>query len=190
MILVFSSTLQLRFRSLGHNRARFFTNDGGVFRIDHDQAFQQTTNVRYQWKANGPWAAFTWRYDSGLVSGDVATLEDVLGLSAAEQAAIGFFCGGNVATPDNQLTAAQCNESNFGAKRVRIPAPGTEDDDRNPPRVAARHLFDIGVGTENLFGGKDHSHVSLRFTVSNVTNKNALYNFHSTFSGTHFVAPR
>jgi hypothetical protein len=30
----------------------------------------------------------------------------------------------------------------------------------------------------------------LRFTVINLTNKEALYNFLSTFSGTHFVTPR
>jgi hypothetical protein len=32
--------------------------------------------------------------------------------------------------------------------------------------------------------------VTLRFTVTNLTNNVALYNFHSTFSGTHFVTPR
>ena len=32
--------------------------------------------------------------------------------------------------------------------------------------------------------------VPLRFTVLNLTNKEALYNFLSTFSGTHFVTPR
>jgi outer membrane receptor protein involved in Fe transport len=32
--------------------------------------------------------------------------------------------------------------------------------------------------------------VSLTLTVINLTNKVALYNFLSTFSGTHFVAPR
>jgi hypothetical protein len=30
----------------------------------------------------------------------------------------------------------------------------------------------------------------LRFSVINLTDKVALYNFLSTFSGTHFVAPR
>jgi hypothetical protein len=30
----------------------------------------------------------------------------------------------------------------------------------------------------------------LRFAVSNLTNQVALYNFQSTFSGTHFVNPR
>jgi hypothetical protein len=178
------------YTTVGHNRARFFPVDGNPFRIDHDQKFQQTTNVRYQWRANGPWAAFTWRYDNGLVAGDVADLDSVLGLSAAEQSAIGLSCGSNAATPDNQLTSRECNEGNLNATRVRIPAPGTADDDHNPPRVAPRHLFDIGFGTDNLFAQKDHSHVTARFTVSNFTNKIALYNFHSTFSGTHFVAPR
>jgi hypothetical protein len=176
------------YTTMGHNRARYFTADGAVFRIDHDQAFQQTTNLRYQWNRSGPWAAFTWRYDSGLVAGEVASLADALALTPAEQAAIGFFCGGQVATPDSGIDS--CSSSNFGATRLKIPAPGTADDDRNPPRLAARHLFDIGVGTDNLFGQKDHSHVTLRFTISNFTNKVALYNFHSTFSGTHFVAPR
>src|SRR6202022_795198 len=43
----------------------------GVFRIDHDQAFQQSTHVQYQWKSTGPWIGFNWRYDSGLVAGAV-----------------------------------------------------------------------------------------------------------------------
>ena len=62
-----------------------------VFRIDHDQAFQQTTNVRYQHGDNGPWISFTWRYDSGLVAGAVGSLEDALALTGAQQSAIGFF---------------------------------------------------------------------------------------------------
>jgi hypothetical protein len=41
----------------------------GVFRIDHDEKFNQTTHFQYQpWK-NGPWMGFNWRYDSGLVAG-------------------------------------------------------------------------------------------------------------------------
>jgi len=36
----------------------------------------------------------------------------------------------------------------------------------------------------------DHYKWSLRFMVINLTNKTALYNFLSTFSGTHFVTPR
>jgi hypothetical protein len=113
-------------------------------------------------------------------------LADALSLTAAEQAAIGFFCGDQHATPDTGISS--CN-SNFGATRLAIPAEGTADDDRNPPRIAPRHLFDIGVGTDHLLQHNE-SHVTLRFTVSNVANNIALYNFHSTFSGTHFIAPR
>ena len=32
--------------------------------------------------------------------------------------------------------------------------------------------------------------MTLRFAVENLTNKVTLYNFLSTFSGTHFVPPR
>jgi len=176
------------FTTMGHNRARFFTTDGGVFRIDHDQKFQQTTNVRYQLKRNGPWGAFTWRYDSGLVAGSVASLADALALTPAEQAAIGFFCGGQRANPDNGIDS--CNSGSFGATRLKIPAEGAGDDDHNPPRIAPRNIFDIGFGTDNLFRQDNNSHVTVRFTISNFTNKIALYNFQSTFSGTHFVAPR
>jgi hypothetical protein len=178
------------YTTIGHNRARYFPVGGSPFRIDHDQAFQQTTNLRYQWKAHGPWGGFTWRYDSGLVAGAVGTLDDVLGLTAAEQSAIGFFCGNVKATPDRHLTSAECNDSNFGATRVQIPATGTENDDHNPPRIAPHNIFDLGMGVDNLFAQKDSSRVTLKVTVSNLTNNIALYNFHSTFGGTHFMGPR
>jgi len=45
------------------------------------------------------------------------------------------------------------------------------------------------VGHENLFHG-DRYKWSLQASVINLTNKTALYNFLSTFSGTHFVTPR
>jgi hypothetical protein len=72
---------------------------------------------------------------------------------------------------------------------VTIPADGTENDDKNPPRVAPRNLFDVALGEDNLFHG-DRYKWSLRISVINLTNKEALYNFLSTFSGTHFVSPR
>jgi hypothetical protein len=179
------------YTTLGHNRARYFPVGGSVFRIDHDQAFQQTSNFRYQWKKNGPWGSFTWRYDSGLVAGDVRDLPTVLGLTGAEQLAIGFRCGSNLPTLSAPLTSSQCNNSNYSTQRVRIPAPGTENDDTNPARIAPRNILDAGFGVDNLFRqAQEKSHVTLRFTISNLTNNVALYNFHSTFSGTHFVTPR
>ena len=82
-----------------------------------------------------------------------------------------------------------CAPSQYGSTLVKIPAPGTENDDKNPPRIAPRHLFDVAVGHDNLFHG-DRYRWSARVTVINVTNQEALYNFLSTFSGTHFVTPR
>jgi hypothetical protein len=162
----------------------------GDFRIDHDQKFNATTNVQYVFnKPLGIWAALSWRYDSGLVAGSVATLEDALALTGDQQAAIGFFCGSQVATRDTPLTTASCSASNFGATRLLIPAEGTADPLNNPPRIAPRHLFDLGIGADNLLH-TDKAKLRVRFSVINLTNKEALYNFLSTFSGTHFVTPR
>ena len=70
--------------TFGHTRARYFPPENGglvpqgadlgsgVFRIDHDQAFQSTANLRYQRK-NAEYIAWTWRYDSGLVVSGVRT---------------------------------------------------------------------------------------------------------------------
>jgi hypothetical protein len=67
--------------------------------------------------------------------------------------------------------------------------PGKENDDRNPPRVAPRNLFDLAVGDDNLFHGERYKW-SLTLTAINVTDKRTLYNSLSTFSGTHYVTPR
>jgi hypothetical protein len=72
---------------------------------------------------------------------------------------------------------------------VKVPAPGTEDDDHNPPRIQSRNLFDMAVGDDNLFRG-DRYRWSLRVEAINITNNYVLYNFLSTFSGTHYVTPR
>jgi hypothetical protein len=166
---------------------------GGVFRIDHDERFNQTTHLQYQPFRNGPWIGFNWRYDSGLVAGtvpfaaDTTTPVDLTGLTADQQLQAGLFCGTTFPTLSSPLTG--CAPSQFGSTRVTIPAPGTENDDHNPPRIAPRHLFDLSVGDDNLFRG-DKYKWSLRLTAVNLTNKVALYNFLSTFSGTHFVSPR
>jgi hypothetical protein len=158
-----------------------------VFRIDHDQALEQTTNLRYQPKKNGPWASFTWRYDSGEVAGAVATLAQVYALTGDQQASIGFHCGSSYASIGNPITS--CPSGNASANLVNIPKAGTENDDTNPPRVAPRNLFDVAVGDDNLFH-TDRLRYRLQLTAVNITNVVALYNFLSTFSGTHFLSPR
>ena len=82
-----------------------------------------------------------------------------------------------------------CPASQYGSSLVSIPAAGTEDDDHNPPRIAPRNLFDMAVGYDNIFHNDKHQW-SARLTVVNLTNRVALYNFLSTFSGTHYVTPR
>jgi hypothetical protein len=172
--------------------------NGSVFRIDHDEKFNSTTHLQYQpWK-RGPWAGFNWRYDSGLVAGAVPDFATALALDGDGQAAIGLYCAGPsgvrifatlTAPLSNGLASCGPNPTGTGAIRVSIPANGTENDDKNPPRVAPRNLFDLAVGQDDLFHG-DRYKWSLRVTLVNLTNKEALYNFLSTFSGTHFVSPR
>ncbi len=82
-----------------------------------------------------------------------------------------------------------CPASQYGSTLLQIPAPGTENDDHNPPRIAGRNLFDVAVGDDNLFKG-DRYKWSFTLTAINIANKLALYNFLSTFSGTHYVTPR
>ncbi len=161
---------------------------GSVFRIDHDERFNQTSHLQYQpWK-RGPWLGFNWRYDSGLVAGAVPDYATALTFDGDQQAAIGLFCGGTFATLSTPLTSCPAGLPR-GATRLTIPADGTQNPDKNPARIAPRNLFDVSAGDDDLFHG-DRYKWSLRFTVINLTNKEALYNFLSTFSGTHFVSPR
>ena len=53
-----------------------------------------------------------------------------------------------------------------------------------------RHVFNLGIGTDNLFHTEKKMRVTGSFEIANLTNKAALYNFLSTFSGTHFLQPR
>ncbi len=174
------------------------------FRIDHDELFEQNTHVQYQIGKRGPWLGFNWRYDSGLVAGPVPcaggncangpdgtdSVVDVSNLTPDQQFEAGLFCGTVHATPTMPISPnGLCPASEYGSTLISIPAAGTENDDKNPPRISPRSLFDAAIGDDNLFHA-DRYRWSARFTVINLTNKEALYNFLSTFSGTHYVTPR
>jgi hypothetical protein len=189
---------------------------GYPFRIDHDEKFNQTTHIQYQMPfKHGPqhdlWIGFNWRYDSGLTAGSVpcynstsdpnspcgaSTLPDgtpaidlaATGLTADQEFQAGLACNGVKATPTQALPAL-CSATGLTSNLVSIPAPNTENDDKNPPRIAARNLFDASIGDDNLFHTEKYKW-SLRLTGVNLTDKYALYNFLSTFSGTHYVTPR
>ena len=53
-----------------------------------------------------------------------------------------------------------------------------------------RNIFNLGIGTDNLLHREGKRRYTASVEISNLTNKVALYNFLSTFSGTHFLQPR
>jgi hypothetical protein len=192
---------------------------GLPFRIDHDEKFNQTSHIQYTLSRgkmlNGLWGGFNWRFDSGLTAGSVpcyntfsndpnsacgtpdnptsTTLNGepaviLSGLTADEQFQAGLTCNGVKATPTTPLPAV-CPASEYTSTLVDIPAPGKGDADLDPPRIQHRSLFDASIGKDNIFHA-DRYKIDLDLTAINVTDKYALYNFLSTFSGTHYVTPR
>jgi hypothetical protein len=113
---------------------------------------------------------------------------DLSQLTADQEFQAGLMCNGMRATPGNKLPDV-CAASQFSSGLLQIPAPDTGNNDHNPARIAARNLFDMSVGKENLFHA-DRYKVNLDLTAVNITDKYALYNFLSAFSGTHYVSPR
>jgi hypothetical protein len=192
--------------TFGHTRARYFPPEtgglipqgaplaGGVFRIDHDQAFQSTLSLRYQRPHNGEWIALTERFDSGLVVSGIPDAGFALAtLTPNQQVSIGLACNGVYATVASPLS--DCN-GRVTSKLITLPQggyggfPSQENDDHNPDRVKPRNVFNLGVGTDNLLHREGNRRITASLDIDNLTNKAALYNFLSTFSGTHFLQPR
>ncbi len=186
--------------TFGHTRARYYPpEDGGlipqgaglangVFRIDHDQAFQSTLNLRYQRPKNAEWIAFTDRFDSGeVVSGVPDAGFAMSSLTPNQQVTIGLACAGQFATPTDPIRA--CGGL-VTSKLITLPQIGKENDDHNPDRVKPRNILNLGIGTDNLFHTEKVQRWTASLSIDNLMNKVALYNFLSTFSGTHFVEPR
>ncbi len=185
---------------------------GLPFRIDHDERYNETTHFQYQIPGKrSPWYSLNWRFDSGEVAGALpcynplsndpnsacGTTSTLLNgqpavnlssLDADEEFEAGLECNGVRATPGHPLPA-ECLASQFTSSLVSIPAPGSGDNDHDPPRVQPRSLIDMSLGEDNLFHG-DRYKWGAQLTAINVTDKYALYNFLSTFSGTHYVTPR
>ena len=188
---------------------------GLPFRIDHDEKYNETTHFQYQipWK-HMPWYSFNWRFDSGLVAGNAPcygttdpnspcllssttlngqpaiSMVNAFGvpLTADQEFEAGFACNGVRATPLSALPGV-CPATQFTSSLISIPAPNKGDNDTNPQRIDPRSLFDMALGEDNLFHG-DKYKWGAQVTAINLTDKYALYNFLSTFSGTHYVTPR
>jgi len=170
--------------SFGHTRARYFPpQDGGVlpnslgtgvFRIDHDQAYQSNANFRYQRPKNAEWVSLIWRFDSGLVVSGIPDTSAALALTPAQQSTLGLSCVGG-----------KC-QSNL----IDIPTTAQANPDHDPARVKPRNVFNLALGTDNLLHNEKSRRIVASLTIANLTDKTAVYNFLSTFSGTHFIQPR
>jgi hypothetical protein len=198
--------------TFGHTRARYFPPEtgglvpqgaplvAGVFRIDHDQAFQSTVNLRYQRPHNAEWISLVYRYDSGLVVSGIPDAGFALSvLSPNQQVSIGLACNGAFATVANPLSDCVGPGGKQGlvtSKLLTLPQggydnfPSQENDDHNPDRVKSRNVFNLAIGTDNLLHAEGRRRITASVEIENLTDKVALYNFLSTFSGTHFLPPR
>jgi hypothetical protein len=158
----------------------------GVFRVDPDEIFNQTTHLQYQpWK-RGRWFGLNWRYDSGQVAGAVPCSGPTATCFTSTSVADGgapAIPGGEVAlvnaisglplTADQEFQAGLSAMANLplqtrwdrrlpraarrGSIYVQVPAPGQENDDHNPQRVQPRNLFDIAVGHATVSMANDTS---------------------------------
>ena len=161
---------------------------GSVFRIDHDEMFNQTTHLQYQpWK-RGPWFGFNWRYDSGLVAGPVPCAggncdsgpndyrcdRGCIRTDAGSAIPSGTVLRRRVCHADDVRSAADQSpcarhlSTDPSSSRFPRRAPKTTTTIRRA--LHPRNLFDIAVGDDNLFNG-DRYKWSARFTVINLTNK-------------------
>ena len=187
---------------------------GFPFRIDHDERYNENLHFKYSSPfRKSLYYSFNWRYDSGMVAGSVPCYGpddpnsscgqysmivngqpavDLTSLTADEQFQSGLTCNGVKATQTTAIPGGYCLASELTSNLVKIPAPGTENDDHNPPRIQPRNLFDMEMGDDNIvhFGPNERYKFGAKLTAINVTDKYSLYNFLSTFSGTHYVTPR
>jgi hypothetical protein len=144
--------------------------------------------------------ALTYRYDSGLVVSGIPDAGAAIGLlSPNQQVSIGLACNGVFATVANPITDCTLPGGKIGlvtSKLITLPQggygpfPSEEDNDHNPDRVKPRNVFNLGIGTDNLLHSEGNRRYTASVEITNLTNKVALYNFLSTFSGTHFLQPR
>ena len=164
-----------------------------------------TAHLQYQpWKT-GPWFGFNWRYDSGLVAGPVpcagGNCENgpvgTIQYRGRVRIDAGSAVPGGAILRQRARDADHADQLHRACVRLRCTGPRSSRFRRRGLKttitirraIAPRSLFDVAVGDDNLFHG-DRYKWSLRLTAINVTNKYALYNFLSTFSGTHYVTPR
>ncbi len=180
--------------------------------LEYNLPFRKSVYVSFNWKfdsglvagstpcynindPNSACAGYSFDANGNPLTVNGAPAIDLSSFTADEEFQAGLACDGVKATQTMALqTNGQpiCDAAGLTSNLVKIPVPGTEDDDKNPQRIQPRNLFDMELGDENLvhFGSSERYKIGARVTAVNLSNKYALYNFLSTFSGTHYVTPR
>jgi hypothetical protein len=144
--------------------------------------------------------ALTYRFDSGLVVSGIPDAGAAMSLLTPNQeVSIGLACNGTYATAANPIANCINPDGTRGTVTSKLitlpqggygPFPSQENDDHNPDRVKPRNVFNLAIGTDNLFHREGPRRFTASMEIANLTNVVALYNFLSTFSGTHFLQPR
>jgi hypothetical protein len=164
------------FFTISHVRSRLFGPELGgisfsapynnVARPDHDEGLAMNLNFRYQLGRRGPWINTSYRYDGGLVAVAVPNISTALRLTGDEQQQMGLHCGADFATIATPLRSCA---GSISATRIRIPPPGTENDDLNPPPIAVRNTVDVSVGEDNLMQHENQA-LGAKVEVVNLNN--------------------
>ena len=122
------------------------------------------------------------------MAGAITDLSDLLALDADEQAAVGFYCGGQMASLNHAIT--HCTSSELRGDAAGDSGARHLQSGSQSARESRRETCSISAPAPIILYVRERFKVKLQFTVTNLTNNEALYNFLSTFSGTHFVTPR
>ncbi len=112
---------------------------------------------------------------------------DLSGLTPDQQFEAGLTCDGVAATLTSGFTP--CDPARIHLEAGADSRPRHRERRPQPAAHRAAQPLRRPLGKNNIFN-KEHFKTDLDLTAINVTNKYALYNFLSTFSGTHYVTPR
>ncbi len=175
------------YTTLGHTRARYFPpENGGLIPLGGFSSTGVFTHrSRPSPSSRMPYSATSDRRTrngstsrgatiAAWWSAGVPDVASALMLTPSQQVDIGFSCNGTFATLAAPITS--CN--GIGKSTLlTLPQTGTENDDHNPDRVKARSLYNIGIGTDNLWHKGEGPRMTLRFTVTNLTEQGDFVQF-------------
>ena len=127
--------------------------DTSVFRIDHDELFNQTTHLQYQLGRMGPGldsigdTTAAWWPVQCRAPAEIAPMARMAltalwisrDLPPTSNLKLDYPVLVSRRLPRRRSATGLCPASQYSSTLVSIPAPGTENDDHNPPRIASRN---------------------------------------------------